>query len=285
MAGRYDGKVAVVAGAARPPGMGFALARRLAAGGATVVCVDAVGEQPSSGHDTGIVERTLLEQVAREVAEVPGAGPAQEPMAVDPDDPTVWQRAVEQVVAALGRVDVGCAFMGATGPEAGDGDILGVPLPSWRRCYDVNVVSPLLFSRACAADMVRRGAGGALCFLSSYSAVVAPAGNGAISSARAALNHLVEVMALELGPHRIRVNAVQPLSVQARDPRFPNPGLLRLAEKEAPELGTWVSRNLPLGRPQDPDETAAVADFLCSDEASFVSGVCVPVAGGAHAHP
>lgn len=46
----------------------------------------------------------------------------------------------------------------------------------------------------------------------------------------------------------------------------------------------WVYQNLPLGRPQTPDETASVASFICSDDASFVSGVCVPIAGGAHAH-
>jgi NAD(P)-dependent dehydrogenase (short-subunit alcohol dehydrogenase family) len=132
--------------------------------------------------------------------------------------------------------------------------------------------------------MVRRGEPGVLCFLSSYSAVVAPAGNAAISGARSALNHLVEAMAVELGPERIRVNAVQPLSVQSADGRFPNPGLRRLADSQAPELGQWVQRNLPLGRPQDPDETAAVAAFLCSDEASFVTGLSIPVTGGAHAH-
>ena len=189
-----------------------------------------------------------------------------------------------EVLAREGRVDIGCPFMGTTGPYAGDGDLLDIGLDSWRRCYQVNVESPLLFGRACAADMVAREAAGVLCFLSSYSAVVGPAGNGAIASARAALNHLVEVMAMELGPRGIRVNAVQPLSVQSGDPRFPNPGLRRLADREAPELGQWVQHNLPLGRPQRPDETAAVAAFLCSDDASFVSGVSVPVAGGSHTH-
>jgi NAD(P)-dependent dehydrogenase (short-subunit alcohol dehydrogenase family) len=265
--------------------MGFALAKRLAAGGASVHCVDAVGPQPTGGYDTGIVTADVLASVAAEVAAAsPSGDTANPPIAVDPYDPLAWERAVATVIERAGRVDIACAFMGTTGPQAGDGDLLEVGLDSLRRCYQVNVESPLLFARAGAADMVARGAPGVLCFLSSYSAVVGPAGSGAISSARSALNHLVEVMALELGPKGIRVNAVQPLSVRSADPRFPNPGLQRLVDSQAPEAAQWVQHNLPLGRPQDPDETAAVAAFLCSDEASFVSGVSIPVAGGAHAH-
>jgi NAD(P)-dependent dehydrogenase (short-subunit alcohol dehydrogenase family) len=247
--------------------------------------VDAVGDQPDGGYDTGIVRPELLAELAAEVAEASTApGAPREPIAVEADDPTGWERAVAEAVARSGRVDIGCGFMGTTGPVAGDGALLDVALDSWRRCFRVNVESPLLFARACAKDMLRRGAPGALCLLSSYSAVVSPAGSGAIASARAALNHLVETMALELGPHGVRVNAVQPLSVQSPDGRFPNPGLRRLAESQAPELAQWVSHHLPLGRPQGPQETAAVAAFLCSELASFVSGVCVPVAGGSHAH-
>ena len=62
-----------------------------------------------------------------------------------------------------------------------DGDLIDVPLDSWQRCYDVNVVAPLLLSRTCARDMMQRGEGGAIVILSSYSAVVPPAGNGAIA--------------------------------------------------------------------------------------------------------
>ncbi|HVX20699.1 MAG TPA: SDR family oxidoreductase [Acidimicrobiales bacterium] len=311
--GRFDGKVVLVAGAARPPGLGFALARRFAAGGATVACVDAVGDQPAAGHDTGVVPPGLLEELTAEVAAIAatggrsdaaaggggsdaaagggndaaaagGAAPGTAAFPVDPADPADWARAAVDAIDTFGRVDIACPFMGTTGPAAGDGRLMDVPLDAWQRCYDVNVTAPLLFGRACAADMVARGAGGALCFLSSYSAVVPPVGFGAVASARAALNRVVEVLAAELGPDGIRVNAVQPLSVRNPDGRFPNPGLQGLATSEAPGLERWVRDHLPLGRPQSPDETAAVAAFLCSDQASFVTGLSVPVAGGAHAH-
>jgi NAD(P)-dependent dehydrogenase (short-subunit alcohol dehydrogenase family) len=282
MSGEFTGKIALVAGCARPPGIGYATALRLARKGATVICVDAVGDQPDGGYDTGIVTAALLDDVTAEVAAVAGAPVLSVP--ADPYDQSSWERAAATVLDRFGRVDICCALMGTTGPFAGDGDLIDIPLDSWQRCYDVNVVAPLLLSRTCARDMVERGEGGAIVILSSYSAVVPPAGNGAIASARAAVNRITETLAIELAPHQIRVNAVQPLSVRSDDARFPNPGLSRLADHEADSFSTWVRGQVPLGRPQRADETAAAVEFLCSDEASFITGVSLTVAGGAHSH-
>jgi len=282
MSTEFAGKIALVAGCARPPGIGHATALRLARKGATVICVDAVGDQPEGGYDTGIVTAALLEEVTAEVAAVATA-PVMA-VAAEPYDQLSWERAATAVVERFGRVDICCALMGTTGPFAGDGDLLDIPLESWQRCYNVNVVAPLLLSRTCARAMVQQGAGGAIVILSSYSAVVPPAGNGAVASARAAVNRITETLAVELAPHRIRVNAVQPLSVRSDDARFPNPGLSRLADHEAGSFSTWVRAQVPLGRPQRADETAAAVEFLCSDEASFITGVALTVAGGAHSH-
>jgi NAD(P)-dependent dehydrogenase (short-subunit alcohol dehydrogenase family) len=282
MSTEFAGKIALVAGCARPPGIGHATALRLARKGATVICVDAVGDQPEGGYDTGIVTAALLEEVTAEVAAV-AAAPVMA-VAAEPYDQLSWERAATAVVERFGRVDICCALMGTTGPFAGDGDLVDIPLDSWQRCYDVNVVAPLLLSRSCARAMVKQGEGGAIVILSSYSAVVPPTGNGAIASARAAVNRITETLAIELAPHQIRVNAVQPLSVRSDDPRFPNPGLSRLADHEAGSFSTWVRAQVPLGRPQRADETAAAVEFLCSDEASFITGVSLTVAGGAHSH-
>jgi NAD(P)-dependent dehydrogenase (short-subunit alcohol dehydrogenase family) len=282
MSTEFAGKIALVAGCARPPGIGHATALRLARKGATVICVDAVGNQPEGGYDTGIVTAALLEGVTAEVAAVAAAPVVA--VATDPYDQLSWERAATAVVERFGRVDICCALMGTTGPFAGDGNLVDIPLDSWQRCYDVNVVAPLLLSRTCARAMVQQGEGGAIVILSSYSAVVPPAGNGAIASARAAVNRITETLAIELAPHQIRVNAVQPLSVRSDDARFPNPGLSRLADHEAGSFSTWIRTQVPLGRPQRADETAAAVEFLCSDEASFITGVSLTVAGGAHSH-
>ena len=289
MPGRFAGLVAVVAGCARPPGMGHATALRLARGGAAVVCADAVGGPPPGAgdgwYDTGIVSADVLDGVTAEVAAAAAtAGGGAVSFAADPYDQRSWEGAARLAMERFGRIDICCSLMGTTGPVAGDGHLGDLSLESWQRCLDVNLTAPLLLSRACAAAMVERGEGGVIVILSSYSAIVPPAGNGAIAAARAGVNTLTQVLGLELAPHGIRVNAVQPLSVRSDDPRFPNPGLLRLAEGEADSFSTWVRHQVPLGRPQRPDETAAAIEFLCSEESSFISGVALPVAGGSHTH-
>ncbi len=278
---RFAGKVALVAGCARPPGIGYATALRLARGGAAVACVDAVGALPPEwgphAYDTGFVSRDLLEEVAAEVAAAgPGTASA---FAADPFDQASWEAAASEAIAHFGHVDICCSLMGTTGPGAGDGPLLDVPVGSWQRCLDVNVTAPLLLSRACARAMIERGQGGAIALLSSYAAVMAPATSGAIGAARAAANMVTASLAAELAPHNIRVNAVMPLGVQSGDPRFPNPGLTRRTGSPA-----WVRNEVPMGRPQSADETAAAIEFLCSEDASYISGVCLPVAGGSHTH-
>ena len=282
MPGRFAGKVAVVAGCARPPGIGYATALRLARGGASVACVDAVGTIPpewgANAYDTGFVSRDLLEQVTAEVA---AAGPATAAaFATDPFDQTSWEAAASMAIARFGQVDICCSLMGTTGPWAGDGSLLDIHIGSWQRCFDVNVTAPLLLSRACARAMIERDRGGAIVLLSSYAAVMAPVTSGAIGAARAAANMVTASLAADLAAHHIRVNAVMPLGVQSADPRFPNPGLTR----RTGSLPSWVTSQVPMGRPQSSDETAAAVEFLCSDDASYISGVCLPVAGGSHTH-
>jgi len=247
-----------------------------------VVCADAVGTVPPEwgpgAYDTGFVARALLDEVTAEVAAA-GRGAATA-VAIDPFDQRSWESAAAEAVSRFGRVDICCSLMGTTGPRAGDGPLLDVDPASWQRCFEVNVTAPLLLSRACARRMIEQGAGGAVVVLSSYAAVMAPVTSGAIGAARAAANMVTSSLAAELAPHNIRVNAVMPLGVQSGDPRFPNPGLLRRSGS-AP---SWAASDVPMGRPQTADETAAAIEFLCSEEASYISGVCLPVAGGSHTH-
>ena len=281
-----SGRVAVVGGCARPPGIGHATALRLARRGATVALIDAVGEPPRAwgpdAYDTGFVRSDFLEQVALEVAR--GSSQEVASFTADPFDQTSWERAAAAAIDRFGRVDICCALMGVSGSYAGDGNLLDVPLPSFQRAFGVNVEAPLLLARTCARDMVNRGSGGTIVVLSSYAAIVPAAGHGVVSATRSAMNTLIGVLALELGGHGIRVNGVQPLGVQSDDERFPNPGLAPVAANYAGSIEAWARAEVPLARPQSADETAAVIEFLCSDEASFVSGVSVPVAGGSHSH-
>ena len=268
------GRVVLVSGAARPPGMGCATARLAALAGADVICADVIG----SG-DTGYAAPDVFDSVVADVEQAAAEGGGRV-LAVRrrSSDQADWTATVDASVARFGRLDACCVMNGATGAVAGDGPLIEISEASWRRCLDVNLTGALLLAQQAARAMIDGGRGGSLVHLSSHAALSPTRGVGAVGAARAGIGQLVRVLALELGPHGIRVNAVAPLAVEPR-PGFPNPGLLALAHREGTSYPDLKAR-IPLGRSQQAEETAAVFLFLCSDASSFVSGAVVPVNGG-----
>ncbi|MEV0810435.1 SDR family oxidoreductase [Micromonospora sp. NPDC050200] len=274
-AGCFQDRVALVLGVGRPPGIGRATALRLAARGAHVICVDDLADEHGP-RDTAQVPPALFDEI---VAEVDAAGPGRA-FGVAYPHRRDWPDLVHEVVTEFGRLDICCTLNGATGAQAGDGPLLELASESFERCFAVNVTWSLRLLSAAARAMIQLGRPGALVALSSHAARRPTPGIGALGAARAAVEHLVAVLAKEVAPYGIRCNAVSPLAV-GPSRLFPNPGLVTLAEREAGSLDRWLSRDVPLGRSQGADETAAVIEFLCSDQASYLTGVTVPVHGGA----
>lgn len=276
----FEGKVAWVAGAARPPGIGAAVAVQLARVGADVVCVDMVAESASAAGEgqSYVVTADALHAVGAAVA---AEGRRALVQGIDVSDPAAVDGSVAAAVEAVGRIDVCCNLSGGTGPALGNGLLLDLEPDSWGAALDANLTAAWLGSRACARQMVEQGDGGAIVNLASSAALVGSTGFGAFSVARAGVVRLTDVLARELGPHGIRVNAVCPRGVSPDAPGG-NPGLTR-GIGDASKLEAWARRTVPLGRLQTPDETAAVVVFLASDAASFVSGQAIGVMGGAHA--
>lgn len=273
----FTGKVAWVAGAARPPGIGRATAIGLARLGADVACVDIVDD--AAGPEQSFrVSRAALESTAQAVR---AEGRRALVLSVDVTDAAAVDASVAATVAELGRLDIGCNLSGGTGPALGNGALVELDPGGWRAAIDANVTAAFLGARACARAMRVQGSGGAIVSLSSSAALVAEPGFGAFAAARAALVRMTEGLARELGPDGIRVNAVCPLGV---DPgSHGNPGLVSGASRGGRSLEDWTQARIPLGRLQGPDETANVILFLASDAASFVSGQSILVAGGAPA--
>ncbi|GMU77536.1 MAG: hypothetical protein AMXMBFR46_03350 [Acidimicrobiia bacterium] len=272
----FTGRVAWVAGAARRPGIGAAVARLLARAGADVACVDVVVDRPTEA-DTYEVDQVALDAT---VAAVEAEGRRAVGLAVDLTDPDRVAESVARTVERFGRVDVCANLSGGTGPRLGTGPVIDVSPRVWHRTLDANLTAAWLGSQACARQMIEQGTGGAIVNLASSAALTGEPNFGAFSAARAGVVRMTEVLAVELAPHGIRANSVCPLGV-APAAGGGNPGLEHTANAHRGSVDDWVRDLIPLGRMQSPDETANVVVFLASDAASFVSGEHILVSGGA----
>jgi NAD(P)-dependent dehydrogenase (short-subunit alcohol dehydrogenase family) len=274
----FRGQVAWVGGAARPPGIGRAVAVQLARLGADVACVDVVDERAAADPNQAFaVTADALDATA---AAVRKEGRRAVVLPVDLVDERAVDECVVTTVRELGRIDVGCNLSGGTGPALGNGPLVDLDVDGWRAALDANLTTVWLGARACARQMIEQGDGGSIVNLSSSAGIAGTAGVGAFSAARAGVIRITEVLATELGPHNVRVNAVCPRGIAPGD--VGNPGLVRGAKQEVGGLEEWARQTIPLGRLQTADETAAVVVFLASRAASFVTGQSIVVAGGAH---
>ncbi len=246
-----ENKVAIVTGGAR--GIGFAIARRFASEGARVVIADV-------DEDSG----------SRAVEEV-GAHGAVRFVRCDVGDRADVANLVNSVVEAWGAIDV---LVNNAGIVHG-ADFLELEEADFDRVLRVNLKGVFLVGQAVARRMVEQvkdgGAPGAIVNMSSINAVFAIANQVPYSASKGGVNQLTKVMALALAPYGIRVNAIGPGSIMT--------DMLTAVASDKAAMTRVLSRT-PLGRIGDPAEIAAIAAFLASDEASYVTGQTLYADGG-----
>ena len=243
---RFEGKVALITGGGR--GIGAATAQAFARDGAKVAVSD------------------LDEAPAREVAQ-PLGGIA---IACNVTDTASVESMVERTVKELGRIDILVTCAGIIR----DNLLFKMTDDDWDAVIDTHLKGTFLSARAAQKHMVQQKSG-KMVFLSSISAL-GNRGQANYSAAKAGLQGMARTLAIELGPFNVNVNAVAPGFVETRMTR-------QTAERmgvdfEAFKLG--AASQIPLQRIGQPEDIANVIAFLCSEDASFVSGQTIYVRGG-----
>jgi 3-oxoacyl-[acyl-carrier protein] reductase len=248
---RLKDRTALVTGAAR--GIGRATARRFAQEGATVCLTD--------------MNEALLEAT---VAELAGEGLAVSGAALDVTNSAQVDVVVDQVAERFGRLDILVNNAGILR----DNLLFKMTDDDWRQVLDTHLMGTFLCSRAAQKHMVRRKYG-RIVNLSSTSAL-GNRGQTNYSAAKAGLQGLTKTLAIELGKFGITCNAVAPGFIETDMTRA-------TAERVGVPFEKFVemaANEAPVGRTGKPEDVAAAILFLASEEAGFVSGQILYVAGG-----
>ena len=247
-------RVAIVTGGAR--GIGAAIARRLAADGMAVGVVD-LDEQGSA-------------RTAKEIIEDGGRAI---PLGADVADEKAAGTAVQQTVAELGPVTV---LINSAGIIR-DNLIFKMSAGDWDSVMDVHLRGAFLMSRAAQTHMTQ-AKWGRIVNISSTSAL-GNRGQANYAAAKAGLIGFTKTLALELGKFGVTANAIAPGFIETEMTQA-------TATRQGIDYDDWkiaVARDIPIGRIGQPEDIAAVASFLCREEAGYVSGQVIFVNGGAKA--
>jgi NAD(P)-dependent dehydrogenase (short-subunit alcohol dehydrogenase family) len=241
---------AIVSGAGR--GLGRAMAKALAQAGAKIAC--------------GARSMPEVEETAAEIVAAGGHAFAVHLDAAKPDD---CRRMVERAVASAGRLDIAVVNHG-----------IGFAAPAedtteeqFRRMVEINLTGCFNLAQAAGRQMIRQGKGGSIILISSTASLVGFRGLAAYGASKGGVDQLCRQLAVEWGPHNIRVNCVNP-GYTTHNMRGTD------ARHAAGDLNEEMRRMTPMGRRGTPEEIAAPVVFLASPAASFISGVVIPVDGG-----
>ncbi|HZR40765.1 MAG TPA: SDR family NAD(P)-dependent oxidoreductase [Ktedonobacteraceae bacterium] len=249
--GRLEGRVAFVTGAGR--GIGAATALRMAEEGARVTLAD--------------IDIEGCQQVAQEISR---AGSESLIVRCNVADGAMVQDAVDQTASRFGRLDILVNNAGVIR----DNLLFKMSEEDWDTVMNVHLKGAFLCSRAAQAHMVKQNYG-RIVSLSSTSAL-GNRGQANYSTAKAGLQGLTRTLAVELGKFGITVNAVAPGFIDTEMTR----ATARRQGLDPEQVIVEASKRIPVGRVGQPRDVANVISFLASEEASYVSGQIIYVAGG-----
>lgn len=241
---RFEGKNAIVTGGTN--GIGESMVNRLIDEGAQVAVLD-------------IEKETMEEKYA-----------SNPKILCLPCDVSVKQEvddAVNKAIEHFGHIDLLFANAGIVSRTS----LLDATEEEWRRVIDVNLNGVFFVNQAVLKHMVEKGIKGAVVNTSSVAAKIVASNTGAYSASKGGVSQFTKYAALEMAPHGIRVNAFCPGTTTTR---------ITEGTRFDPERNAQFLANIPMGRYGEPEEAAAAALFLASDDASYITGSLLFEEGG-----
>jgi NAD(P)-dependent dehydrogenase (short-subunit alcohol dehydrogenase family) len=242
-----SGKTALITGASK--GLGKAMALELSSAGATVALVS---------RDASKLSEVL--------AEIKNAGGKAEYFVADVSSEAQVDKLETEISARVGKVQILINNAGINVRK----NLTDFTLDEWQSVLNTNLTSVFLMSRRFVPHMRGTGYGRVLCMTSIMSHVSLPQ-RSAYSASKAAVLGLIRALALELAPEGITVNGISP---------GPFATEMNLPIINNPELNTQFVANIPVGRWGKVEDIGSLANFLCSDAASFITGTDILIDGG-----
>jgi len=246
---KLQNKVAIVTGAAT--GIGKAIATIMAAEGASVV-IDYVGD-PAFANAA--------------VQAIQAAGGKVTSVAADVSNPSQVNQLIQKAIDSFGKLDI---LVNNAGLEYKH-PFHEFPFDLWQKVIAVDLTGPFLCAQAAAKAMIRQATGGRIINISSIHEDLPMPTNAPYCAAKGGLRMLMRTIAVELAPHKITVNNIAPGAIFTPID----------ADIEAdPKLEAALMAEIPLGRWGKPEEVAALAAFLASDDAAYCTGSTFFIDGG-----
>ena len=271
----YDlkNKTAVVTGSGKKPGIGYAIARKLAACGANVIIADLIGKEARQ-NAPATISVNEIKALAADLAKTFKVETL--PVELDVTRGDSIAQMTDSVQKQFGRIHILCNNAGT---------VFGVPNAihtydegAWLKTIDVNLNGVFRISKALIPLMM--GTGGCVINMASRAAKVPPLFNGAYAVAKAGVIMLTKVMAKELAGAGIRVNAICPGVIQTdfTDWRFKLEA--DILDSSIKDRQAEMLKTIPMGRLGTGDEVANLVAFLASDQSSYITGQAINITGG-----
>ena len=267
-----EGKVAIVTGASRPNGMGFASAKALAEQGASVVLTDLPAPREDLDVGAGMGSGQLLEDAVKNL-EATGAKALG--IEVDITDPAMIQACVAKTISEFGGVDI---LVNNAGVFVGAKPFMDLTRRDWDLSWAVHVTGPADFIRAVVPSMNERGGGSIINNASNWAMGGFPDASAYVASKCGTVG-LTKALAVDLGSFNIRVNAICPGNITTDISAVEFQAIAEIQGVTPEQVEQEQGEGCALKRRGKPQEVGEVVAFLASPAAAFISGVLVPIDG------